>query len=254
MRMSRIAIVFFVLLIFSIYVTGTEAAKPVWKERQTVSVTFKIIEGDQVVSVPTIRILSNSGQEAKVSIGANILVGDREQIGEQMIGYEASIVANSVGDGSFHITWHVDFNELAQDKPETLSVNRRSSQGSCIAKVEKEYEYTMMDSDTKQRSGTKLSITLAEIESVGWVNLTPVSVAGKSLSVESILQTICKQARLKLGIERMDAKTKEKIQRKTMVSLTDVPFDRALKALGEHCEFTAFYFKEEGVCHVRLPK
>ena len=76
----------------------------------------------------------------------------------------------------------------------------------------------------------------------------------KTLSVESILQTICKQARLKLGIERMDAKTKEEIQRETMVSLTDVPFDRALKALGEHCGFTAFYSKDESKCYIELPK
>ena len=108
--------------------------------------------------------------------------------------------------------------------------------------------------DTQESLATKATMTLTKVESAGWLNLTPVSVTGKSLSAESILQRMCKQAGLKLAVDRMDAKTKERIQRKTMISLTDVPFDRALRALGEHCGFTAFYFKDESKCYIKLPK
>jgi hypothetical protein len=253
MRISRVAIVSCVLLFSLIYATGVETAEPVWKERQTVSVIFKIKEGDQVLSVPTIRCLSNSGQEAKISVGAQALVGHREEVGEQIVGYEASVIVNSVDDERFRITYSLDFNEVQGVKPELLFFAKQAWQSSLV--VGKGKEYVIGGSGpTKEDLTTRATMTLTRIEPAGWVNLTPVSVAGRSLSAESILQTICKQGGLKLDVDRLDAKTKEKIQRKTIVSLTNVPFDRALRALGEHCGFSAFYFKDEGKCYVQIPK
>lgn len=251
MRISKAAVVSCVLLIFSIYAT-TEATTPVWKKQYEVGVSLKIVEGDQLLSVPVFRCLSDSGQETGISMGIEMLVGDGEKIGEQILGYEASIVVNSIGDERFHIACCFDWNTLAEVRSEMLHVVTRSFKTSCVAQVGK--EHTIGGLVKKERPGWEAIVKLTEARPAGWVNLTPVSVAGKSLSAESILQGICEQAGLKLGIDGMDAKTKENIQRKPIISLTDVPFERALRALGDHCGFEAFYFKDEGVCHIRLPK
>ena len=207
-------------------------------------VEFKFYEKDELVCRPRVTVLTHD--EACVSVGNQVLIGNDRDIQTTMIGHSITAVVREYGEKRFHMKFHIEENTLPEADPDKVSVGRGTYDSVFIMEVGK--EYTLVDLSIEDKPGKKVTGKLLSATPAQWKNVTPVSVFGKDTTTGSLVRDICKQAGLTLNLEVDREKIERIFQREVTVFYTDVPCDKALYQLGRLCNFSVQFDKKDAAC------
>lgn len=258
MHKSAALVVIFVVLVVSLlshHVAGAGGidlnssdfvmvAAPVWEQPQQVLIQFMFYEDETVKCSPMVSVLTN--EEACVSVGSQVLIGNDRDIETTMIGQSITALVRQYGEKRFHMKFHIELNTLPEADPGKVAVGKGTYDSVFIMEMGK--EYTLVDLSIEDEPGTKVTGTVLEASPTGWKNVTPVSIFGKDTATGSLVKDICKQAGLKLILEKDREKIERIFENEVTVFLTDVPCDKALYRLGRLCNFSVQYSKEDAAC------
>ena len=220
---------------------------PLWEQRHQVLLGFRIEEDGKTLSTP--KIMAMSRQEAIVTLGSQVLIGNKDEIEDHLIGYDIQVTLTEYTEARFQLKFIIDLNRLSPVEDKWVSVAKGNYNGGHILEVGK--ELTLVDLATEDQPGPKISCTLEQANPTGWVNVSPISVMAKDKPLEEVLQSICEQAEIDLKMSS-DNEAFQGEKKTITVFFTEVPCEQAMIKLGDFCGFSVTFKRESNSCIIQF--